>query len=172
MEQEDDAEQPRHDIYLIGDVGLVGRNDRDPEHVVEAGGEHREPHQRTHQRRQQPSALLHELDDLPGGHGAQRLGGMGDPHGGYLFIRQEAFRLIVAERIERVGPVQKALDRRARDHGIRRGEQDCLTQLVVPGTNAHGKSLVAVEPGIAEHELALTRRTPPSAFAGWPAPPS
>src|SRR5262249_6166077 len=50
--------------------GLVGRDDRDPEHIVETSGEHCEPHQRSHQRREQTPALLHKLDDLAHGDGA------------------------------------------------------------------------------------------------------
>src|SRR5262249_56212558 len=41
-------------------------------------------------------------------------------------------RLVIAERIELVALVEKALDRRARDHLIRRREQNRLAQLVIP----------------------------------------
>ena len=89
MEQQNDAEQSRHDVDLVGDVGLVGRDDRDAEHVLEARREHREPHQRPHQRGEQPPALLDELDDFPRGQrpeGAADMGGaMSDFHGVYLF---------------------------------------------------------------------------------------
>jgi len=111
VEQEDDAEQARHDIDLIGDVGLVGRDDRDAEHVVEAGGEHREPHQRPDQRRQQPPALLHEFDDLPHGDGAQRTGGVDELHVRSPVQPARRFALVVAQRVEVIGLVQKTLDR-------------------------------------------------------------
>jgi len=42
-------------------------------------------------------------------------------------------RLVVAERIELVGAMEKALDGCARDHRIRAREQDRLPQLMVQG---------------------------------------
>ena len=126
MEQQDDAEQARHDVDLIGDVGLVGRDDRYAEHVVEAGGEHREPHQRPHDRGQQAPALLHELHDLSHGDGAHGASGVNELHGRSPFELARRLAFVVAERVERVDAMQKSFDRRARCHRIRRGEEHGL----------------------------------------------
>ena len=63
----------------------------------------------------------------------------------YLVQMTPGFRLVVAERIEVVGLVQKALDRRAGNHFIGRGQQDRLTHLMVPGPHADSKAFVAIE---------------------------
>src|SRR6516162_463758 len=64
-------------------------------------------------------------------------------------------RLVIAERIELVALVEKALDRRARDHLVRCREQNRLAQLVIPGPHAYRQALVAVEASLAKDELAL-----------------
>src|SRR6202012_895443 len=64
VEKLDHRHQPRRDIDLIGDVGLVGRDDRDAEHLAEAGCEDEEPHQWAHQRRYETLALMQEAQGL------------------------------------------------------------------------------------------------------------
>src|SRR5882724_10696217 len=65
------------------------------------------------------------------------------------------FGLVVAERIERIGAVQEALDRRARRHRKRRRQEHRLPQLLVPAAHADGEPLVAIEARVAENEFAL-----------------
>src|SRR5580704_10757696 len=67
-------------------------------------------------------------------------------------------RLIVTERVQFVGLVQKSLDRRAGNNLIGRRQQHRLTDLMIPSTHAHGKTLVAVEAAGAEDEGALRRK--------------
>src|SRR5688500_6103233 len=64
-------------------------------------------------------------------------------------------RLVVTERVERIDAMKEALDRRARDHLVRRRQQHRLPQLLVPRANADREALVAVEAIAAEDEVAL-----------------
>src|SRR5215510_7617164 len=64
-------------------------------------------------------------------------------------------RLVVAERVERVGAMQKALDRGAGDDRRGSGEEHRLAQLLVPAPHADREPLVAVEAGVAQNELPL-----------------
>src|SRR5580692_1539222 len=63
--------------------------------------------------------------------------------------------LVVAERVELVGAMQEAFDRRARHHHIGGGQQHRLPHLMVPGPHPDRQPLVAVEGGVAENELLL-----------------
>ncbi len=60
VEQQDHAGQPGHDVHLIGDVGVVGRDDGDAQCRAKAGGEHQQPQQGPYQGAEQPGALQHE----------------------------------------------------------------------------------------------------------------
>ncbi len=42
--------RPWHDIGLVGDIGLIGRCDREAKRRPEAGGEDEKPDERPHQR--------------------------------------------------------------------------------------------------------------------------
>ena len=64
VEQLDHRHQSRRDIDLVEDVGLVGRDDGDAEHLAESGGEDEQPHQRPHQRRDKTLALMQEAQRL------------------------------------------------------------------------------------------------------------
>src|SRR5262245_58007846 len=64
-------------------------------------------------------------------------------------------RLVVAERVERVGAMQKARDRGAGEYRTGSREEHRLAQLLVPAPHADREPLVAVEAGVAEDELPL-----------------
>ena len=64
LEQLDHREQARRDVHVVGDVGLVGRDDRDAERRAEACGKNDQPDQRPDERREKPLALLHEAQEL------------------------------------------------------------------------------------------------------------
>ena len=57
-------EQPGRDVDVVGDVGLVGRDDRNAERGAEAGGENNKPDQWPDQRGEEPLALLKEAQQL------------------------------------------------------------------------------------------------------------
>jgi len=65
------------------------------------------------------------------------------------------FLLIVAERVERIGAMQKALDGRIGEDFVGRREQDGLAHLMVLGPYADRQAFVAVEAAVAQNERAL-----------------
>ena len=52
--------RPGRDVDLVEDIGLVGRDDRDAEHLAKAGGEDEQPEQRPDQRGDEALALVQE----------------------------------------------------------------------------------------------------------------
>src|SRR5262245_29253950 len=77
-------------------------------------------------------------------------------NGGWLSIQlARRLRLVVAERVERVGAMQEAIDRRAGDDCRGRRQEHGLPHLLVPAPHTHRKALVAIEAGIAEDERPL-----------------
>jgi hypothetical protein len=52
------------------------------------------------------------------------------------------FRLVVSERIKLIRAVEKSLDWRAGDHGIRSGQQHRLAHLMVPGPHPDHECLL------------------------------
>ena len=144
VEQQHHADQARRDVDVVGDVGVVGLDDRDAEHVAKARREHRQPQQRPHQRRHQAAVLLRELEQLAQtmarsacsacAHAACGAGWLA-AHGSSRRLAQ-LLRRVGAQRVEHVARVQHAFDRRLRDHALAVGEQQRLAQLPVPGAKA------------------------------------
>src|SRR5262249_22180896 len=64
LEQLDHRQQAWCDVHVVGDVGLVRRDDRDAECGPKACGENDEPDQRPNQRRKEPLTLLEESQQL------------------------------------------------------------------------------------------------------------
>src|SRR5262249_24363294 len=64
VEQLDHHHQAGGYVFLVQDVDFVGRNDRDPEHLPESGGEDEQPYQRPHQRRDEALALVQKAQRL------------------------------------------------------------------------------------------------------------
>ena len=69
LEQDDDADQARQDIFLIGRVGSIGLDDGNAQKVVQARGEDQEPQRGTNEGGDQPFGLAQELCDLAPGDG-------------------------------------------------------------------------------------------------------
>ena len=78
------------DENLVEHVGLVGRDDRDAEHLAKARGEDEKPHERAHERRQEPLALVQVAQHLAPDDAAEarevprwpKPAGCGRPHNG------------------------------------------------------------------------------------------
>src|SRR3990170_1167223 len=64
LEQLDHREQAWRDVHVVGDVGLIRRDDRDAERGAEARGKNNEPNQWPNQGREKPLALLEEAQQL------------------------------------------------------------------------------------------------------------
>ena len=75
VEELDHRHQSRRDIDLVEDVGFVGRDDGDAQHLAESGGEDEEPDQRPHQRGDEAFALMQEAQRLAP-HDAVEAGGI------------------------------------------------------------------------------------------------
>ena len=65
VEQLDQQHQSRRDVDFVEDVGFVGRDDGDTEHLPEPGGEDEEPYQRADERGHEPLALVQETQSFP-----------------------------------------------------------------------------------------------------------
>ena len=63
-EELDHHRQPRRDVFLVKDVGVVGRNDGHAQRRAEAGGEDEQPDQRPHQGAEEALLLVDELEQF------------------------------------------------------------------------------------------------------------
>jgi len=79
------------------------------------------------------------------------------------------FALVVAQRVEVIGLVQKTLDRRARDDGIGRRQQHRLAQLMVQGRTLTASPLLPSKLASPRMNLRCSAKSA-SACARWPAP--
>ncbi len=86
VEQLDHRHQSRRDIDLVEDVGLVGRDDGDAQHLAESGGEDEQPDQRPHQRGDEALALMQEAQRLAPHDAAEAGGILGEREAARRFV--------------------------------------------------------------------------------------
>jgi hypothetical protein len=71
------------------------------------------------------------------------------------YTKARRLLLVVAECVERVGAMQKALDRGIGNDLVRRCQQHRLSHLMVPGAHADRQTFAAIEIAVAQDERAL-----------------
>src|SRR6185437_6014440 len=64
LEELDHPDQAGGDVFLVGNIGLVRRNDRHAEHEAESRSEDHQPDERPHQGRDEAAALVEEAQAL------------------------------------------------------------------------------------------------------------
>src|SRR5262249_3073208 len=79
VEELDHANQARRHEHFIEHVGLIGRNDRNAEHLAEAGGKNEQPNQRPDEGGQEALALMQKAQHLAPGDAGKAGGIAGKP---------------------------------------------------------------------------------------------